>query len=173
MPFKHNATCRHYVGKMKYEVTDWQEYQAGLRRGGSLTMWLTSEAIAMWIAPRRTRRGGRPRYSNLAIETAFAEPAVRLAPASDGRLAWMGVAIDGSGCSRPRSHDVEPSRRMNPWRSKCCSAQFSGFGPLENSSPTWSSFERRPAASPRRSLSVAHLISRQSVSVGMGQVRSS
>jgi hypothetical protein len=71
MPFKHNATCRHHIGEMKFKVTNWQEYEAGLRRRGSLTMWLTSEAIAMWIAPRRTTRGGQPRYSDLAIETAL------------------------------------------------------------------------------------------------------
>jgi hypothetical protein len=71
MPFKHNATCGHHIGKMKFKVTNWQEYEAGLRRRGSLTLWLTPEAIAMWIAPRRTTRGGQPRYSDLAIETAL------------------------------------------------------------------------------------------------------
>ncbi|MEZ2223797.1 IS5 family transposase [Rhizobium sp. RCC_161_2] len=71
MPLKYNATCRHHIGKMKFKVTNWQEYEAGLRRRGGLTMWLTSEAIAMWIAPRRTTRRGQPRYSDLAIETAL------------------------------------------------------------------------------------------------------
>lgn len=69
MPHKHNASRRHHIGKMKFRVTNWPEYEAGLRRRGSLTLWLTPEALSMWIAPRRTTRGGQPRYSDLAIET--------------------------------------------------------------------------------------------------------
>lgn len=71
MPFKHNAARRHRIGRMKFKVTNWPEYEAGLRRRGSLTLWLTPEALAMWLAPRRTTRGGQPRYSDLAIETAL------------------------------------------------------------------------------------------------------
>lgn len=68
MPYKHNASRRHRVAKMKFKVTNWPEYEAGLRRRGSLTLWLTEEALARWHAPRRTTRGGQPRYSDLAIE---------------------------------------------------------------------------------------------------------
>lgn len=71
MPFKHNAARRHRIGKMNFRVTNWPAYEAGLRRRGSLTLWLTPEVPAMWIAPRRTTRGGQPRYSDLAIETAL------------------------------------------------------------------------------------------------------
>jgi hypothetical protein len=31
MPFKHNASRRHRIGKMKFKVTNWPEYEAGLR----------------------------------------------------------------------------------------------------------------------------------------------
>ena len=68
MPHKHNAARRHCICKMKFKVTNWREYEAGLRRRGSLTLWLTPEALAGWAAPRRTTRGGQPRYSDLAIE---------------------------------------------------------------------------------------------------------
>ncbi|NLS21330.1 IS5 family transposase [Rhizobium sp. P40RR-XXII] len=71
MPFKHNASRRHRIGKMKFKVTNWQEYEVGLRRRGSLTLWLTPEALSSWQAPRRKTRGGQPRYSDLAIETAL------------------------------------------------------------------------------------------------------
>lgn len=71
MPFKHNASRRHRIGKMKFQVTNWREYEAGLRRRGSLTLWLTPEALPSWRAPKRTTRGGQPRYSDLAIETAL------------------------------------------------------------------------------------------------------
>ncbi len=69
MPHKHNAARRHHIGKMKFKVTNWGEYEAGLRRRGSLTLWITPEALSGWAAPRRKTRGGQPRYSDLAIET--------------------------------------------------------------------------------------------------------
>ncbi|MGM4986078.1 IS5 family transposase [Rhizobium sp. 11_C7_N12_5] len=71
MPFKHNASRRHRIGKMKFQVTNWAEYEAGLRRRGSLMLWMTPEALSSWQAPKRTTRGGQPRYSDLAIETAL------------------------------------------------------------------------------------------------------
>lgn len=52
MPFKHNAARRHHIGKMKFKVTNWREYEAGLRRRGSLTLWITPEALSSWQAPR-------------------------------------------------------------------------------------------------------------------------
>lgn len=66
MPFKHNAARRHHIGKMKFKVTNWAEYEAGLRRRGSLTLWMTAEALSSWQAPKRTTRGGQPRYSDQA-----------------------------------------------------------------------------------------------------------
>jgi Transposase DDE domain len=71
MPFKHNAARRHRIGKMKFKVANWAEYEAGLRRRGSLTLWMTAEALSSWQAAKRTTRGGQPRYSDLAIETAL------------------------------------------------------------------------------------------------------
>jgi hypothetical protein len=71
MPFKHNASRRHHIGKLKFKVTNWPEYEAGLRRRGSLTLWMTPEALSSWRAPKRTTRGGQPRYSDLAIEAAL------------------------------------------------------------------------------------------------------
>jgi hypothetical protein len=71
MPFKHNASRRHRISKMKFALTNWAEYEASLRRRGSLTLWITPEALSSWQAPKRTTRGGQPRYSELAIETAL------------------------------------------------------------------------------------------------------
>jgi hypothetical protein len=48
---------------------NWPEYEAWLCRRGSLTLWLTPEALASWQAPKRKTRGGQHRYSDLAIET--------------------------------------------------------------------------------------------------------
>jgi hypothetical protein len=53
MPHKHNTARRHHIGKIKFRVTNWRDYEAGLRRRGSLTLWLTAEALAGWAAARR------------------------------------------------------------------------------------------------------------------------
>jgi hypothetical protein len=71
MPNKHNDARRHHIPKMKFKVTNWSNYEAGLRRRGSLTLWVSDEAIAAWTAAPRTTPGGQARYSETAIETAL------------------------------------------------------------------------------------------------------
>ncbi len=68
MPNKHNTERRHHIAKMKFKVTNWVEYDAGLRRRGSLTLWVTGKVIDGWQAAARSSRGGQAIYSNLAIE---------------------------------------------------------------------------------------------------------
>lgn len=69
MPYKFNERCRHKIPKARYRVTNWPDYEAALVRRGSLTVWLTEEAIAAWYAAATGERGGQPVYSDLAIET--------------------------------------------------------------------------------------------------------
>src|SRR4051812_33110293 len=76
MPFKANRDCRHRIPKQQHRVTNWAEYDAGLRARGSLTVWFTAEAIEAWRAEPRPGRGGQPRYSSLAITTALTLRAV-------------------------------------------------------------------------------------------------
>jgi len=71
MPNKHNAKCRHHIPKMKHAVRNWREYDAALRARGSLTLWVTPEAIDLWAALPRTMRGGQSFYSDLAIEVSL------------------------------------------------------------------------------------------------------
>ena len=71
MPFKHHAEHRHHIPRPRYRVTNQPEYDAALRRRGSLTVWFTDEAIAAWRAEPRTTPGGQPHYSALAITTAL------------------------------------------------------------------------------------------------------
>ena len=68
MPHKFNADRRDKIPKQKQRVTNWAEYNEGLRRRGDLTVWINEDAIGFWSAARRTTRGGQRRYSNLAIE---------------------------------------------------------------------------------------------------------
>ena len=71
MPNKFNAKGRHHIPKMKYTVRNWAEYDAALRARGSLTLWVTSEALDHWAALPRSTPGGQCFYSDLAIETSL------------------------------------------------------------------------------------------------------
>ncbi len=69
MPYKANEARRHKIPRARYKVANWPEYDRALQQRGSLTVWVTPEALAAWHPPRTGRRG-RPRdYSDLAIET--------------------------------------------------------------------------------------------------------
>ena len=52
-------------------MTNWAAYDAALCQRGSLTVWVSEEAIAQWKAVPRTTPGGQPSYSDLAITTAL------------------------------------------------------------------------------------------------------
>jgi hypothetical protein len=76
VPFKLNQDRRPHIPRQRHKVTNWAEYEAGLRQRGSLTVWFTEDAIAAWAAVPRTTRGGQPWYSPLAILTALTLRAV-------------------------------------------------------------------------------------------------
>src|ERR1700712_3563178 len=68
MPHKHNADHRHHIPRMAFKVRNWPEYEAGLRRRGSLTLWIEDAALACW----QTRGpGGQARYTHMAIQTSL------------------------------------------------------------------------------------------------------
>src|SRR5690349_25177855 len=70
MPYKHNEPRRHKIPKARYKVSNWREYDEALQQRGSLTVWVTPEALEAW-APEKTGCGGRPTsYSDIVIETA-------------------------------------------------------------------------------------------------------
>src|ERR671911_2135232 len=69
MPYKANEARRHKIPRARYRVTNWSDYDRALQRRGSLTVWVTPEALAAWHPPLTGGRG-RPRdYSEVAIET--------------------------------------------------------------------------------------------------------
>src|SRR4051812_20786027 len=59
LPFKLNQDRRHHIPEQKRKVTNWRDYDESLRRRGSLTVWLSGEAVEAWEAERRTSRGGQ------------------------------------------------------------------------------------------------------------------
>ena len=54
---------------MRHAAANWAEYEGGLRRCGSLTLWITDLAITAWSASRRATQGGQATYSDSAIQT--------------------------------------------------------------------------------------------------------
>ncbi len=57
--------------KSRYRVKNWAAYEAGLRRRGDLTVWLSDEALDAWRAPSSGKPGGQRRYADIAIEAAL------------------------------------------------------------------------------------------------------
>src|SRR5215467_2495001 len=56
--------------KATYCIRNWSEYNASLKQRGSLTIWVSSEAIANWTTDELTGEpGASPTYTDLAIET--------------------------------------------------------------------------------------------------------
>lgn len=56
--------------KKQYKVTNWAKYDEALVDRGSLTVWISDEAISNWHAEASGKPGGQLKYSDLAIETA-------------------------------------------------------------------------------------------------------
>src|SRR3954465_16085295 len=71
MPHKYHAERRHHIPKVQYRVRNWRDYEAGLRRRGSLPIWFTEDAIEAGVGAARATPGGQARYSPLAIETSL------------------------------------------------------------------------------------------------------
>ena len=68
MPHKHNAGRRHHIPKMSFKVQNWPAYEAGLRRRGSLTLWIEDGALEHW---QSCGPGGQARYTDAAIQTSL------------------------------------------------------------------------------------------------------
>ncbi len=53
--------------KDRYKVTNWSEYNAGLKRRGSLTLWLDESVAESWYHRGPKKRGGQFVYSASCI----------------------------------------------------------------------------------------------------------
>jgi hypothetical protein len=69
MPYKLNEARRHKIPKQQYRVTNWREYDNALQQRGSLTVWVTPDALAAWHPPKTRQRGRSRHYADIAIET--------------------------------------------------------------------------------------------------------
>ena len=116
MLYKVNEARRHKIPRARYRVTNWPEYDRALQQRGSLTLWVTPEALAAWHPPGTGRRGRSRTYSDLAIETghlprlAFGRPWRQ----TEGLLRSLATLL-GADIGSPTT---PPSRGAAPaWRS--------------------------------------------------------
>jgi hypothetical protein len=103
MPNKHNDERHHHISKMKFRVTNWSAYEAGLRRRGSLTLWVSDDVIAAWRAPSR-KTPGEPAAPS-SIEQAEVAAVLRAAghqgddkPAAPGSGKEDGAQLSAGSC---------------------------------------------------------------------------
>ena len=68
---KYPKRSQYKYAKSPYRVRNWAEYEAGLRRRGDLTIWLSEDAIKSWREPPSGKPGGQRTYANIAIEAAL------------------------------------------------------------------------------------------------------
>ena len=68
---KYPRRSQYKYAKSPYRIRNWSEYEAGLRRRGDLSVWLSDKAINSWRARPSGKPGGQRIYANIAIEAAL------------------------------------------------------------------------------------------------------
>ncbi len=68
---KYPKRSQYKYAKSRYRVRNWAEYEAGLRRRGDLTVWLSDNALDAWRAAPSGKPGGQRTYTDIAIEAAL------------------------------------------------------------------------------------------------------
>ena len=57
-----------FTKKVRYRVRNWPAYNESLVKRGSLTLWISPDAVAAWQADLPPQRGGQFQYSDGAIQ---------------------------------------------------------------------------------------------------------
>lgn len=66
---KHQEKRKKQQKKTRYRVRNWPEYDRALVQRGSVTLWVSDDAIAGWLYSGPNQRGAPLIYSDTAIET--------------------------------------------------------------------------------------------------------
>lgn len=83
--------------KDRYKITNWSEYNAGLKRRGSLTLWIDDRVSERWYHKGLAKRGGQMLYSSdcilllLTLKVTFRLPFRQLAGFAESIFELMGV----------------------------------------------------------------------------------
>ena len=110
MPHKNNANGRHHIPKMQHAAANWAEYEGGLRRRGSLTLWITEEAIAAVVGepPSDPGRSGHL-FRQCDPDLPDAASGVQAGFAPSRRVDAVGRGTAGLRARRSRPHDRQPT----------------------------------------------------------------
>ncbi len=68
---KYPKRHQYKYAKSQYRVRNWSEYEAGLKKRGDLTVWLSDDALNAWRVPAEGKPGGQRTYTDIAIEAAL------------------------------------------------------------------------------------------------------
>jgi len=68
---KYPKRSQYQHAKSQYRVRNLLEYEAGLRRRGDVTVWLSDAALDAWRAPASGKPGGQRTYADIAIGAAL------------------------------------------------------------------------------------------------------
>ncbi len=107
---KYPKRSQYKYAKSRYRIGNWPEYEAGLRRRGDLTVWLSDDAINSWREPPSGKPGGQRTYADIAIEAALTIRMIFHLPLrqTEGFLRFPGRHA-GGGSPNSRSHDAVPT----------------------------------------------------------------
>ena len=65
---KYQTRSQYKYAKAPSRMCNWPKYNAGLRRRGDLTIWLSEDAIRSWREPPSGRHGGQHTNADIVNE---------------------------------------------------------------------------------------------------------
>jgi hypothetical protein len=98
---KYPKRSQYKHAKSQYRVRNWAAYEAGLKKRGDLTVWLSDNALEAWRVPAGGKPGGQRTYSDVAIEAALTIRMVFHLPLrqTEGFLRCLGKLCTGRACA--------------------------------------------------------------------------
>src|SRR3954449_1348062 len=113
MPYKVHEPRRHKIPRARYKARNWPAYDRPLQQRGSLTLWVTPEALAAWHPPRTGQRG-RPRDYSGRGDRNWAPAAPGLWSALEANRRSAALAHD-SARGEPRGAGPHHVFSAQPW----------------------------------------------------------
>lgn len=119
--------------KTAYRTRNWSEYNRSLKQRGSLTVWISKDALANWTTSELT---GEPRaspiYTDLAIETMATVQAIYTLPGRQTQ-GFLESIFEPMKIDLPVPDHSARSRRRKACPSlwKTCPAQLNKSAPTE------------------------------------------
>src|SRR3569623_939227 len=124
MSYKAHEPRRHKIPRARYRVSNWPEYDRALQQRGSLTVWVTPEALAAWPPPKTGSAGPVTHVlGHRDRDRAPAAPGLWSALAADRRPAALARHPARLGYRRSRPYALLPAQPRPDAR------QVAGDGP--------------------------------------------